>query len=83
MYPPVTRPGVFRIESQDTDERTTDIMNKRKAQFIAYMNGERDCRACPDSCSECNGEDCECYAHGADAPTDAEMQTWLAELGKL
>ena len=54
---------------------------QRKARFLAFLAGERDCRACPDGCHECHGEDCECYAHGPDAPTDAEVSQWLIEQG--
>lgn len=55
----------------------------KKARFIAYVNGDVSCRACPTTCVECLGSDCECYEHQEDAPTDAEMTAWLTELGKL
>lgn len=55
----------------------------RKTRFIAYLNGDVACRACPDNCVSCLGEDCECYEHGPDAPTDKEMTLWLAELRRL
>jgi hypothetical protein len=57
-------------------------MTANKSRFQAFCRGEVDCRACPESCRECLGADCECYEHQDDAPTDDQMIEWLREMGR-
>lgn len=59
------------------------MVDSKKARFLAFVRGEVECRACPAGCVSCLGRDCECYEHQEDGPTDEQMMTWLAELGKL
>lgn len=70
--------GIYILLGSQAEREPTE---EQKQTWISGLV-EGTCLACPPGCVDCPGnrQDCECYEHQEDGPTDTELRDMLAQV---